>query len=61
MGEEEDSVQQAEGWRMWLDGASGESVTKKTGQHAHVETEPKPGKEDKDDHDSVDGFAVRPL
>ena len=40
--------------RRWMGGASGESVKKKTtGQQEHAETDPKPGKEYEDDHDST--------
>ena len=49
--EEEDGVKQAV---RRVGGASGESVKKKTGKQAHTETDPKPGKEDEDDHDSHD-------
>ena len=43
-------------------GEGDESVKKKRGQQAHTETDPKPGKEDEDDHDStLDGFVIHPL
>ena len=56
-------MEPAESWwsQRQVGGAIGEWVKKKTGQQAHAETNPKPGKEDEYDHDYLDGFAIRYL
>ena len=44
-------------WRQWRVGEDEEDGVKQ----ACAETDPKPGKEDEDDYDSLDGFAIHHL
>ena len=49
-------VEKVGGWSQRQGSEKEDSV-----KQAHAETDPKPGKEDEDDHDSLDGFTISPL